>query len=310
MEDEGVVDKALRPIKIINRQLEDYLRSLLESLPNILLAIVIIALTWLLVKGVRFALKRVLGRARVRGSLIEVFQMLATTGLWLMGTLIALTVLFPTITPARALTTLGLGSVAIGFAFKDVFENFLAGTLMLIREPFRLSDHIECDGIEGQVENISIRDTTLRRTDGQVVVVPNAILFKNAVTVRTAQDFRRTTIICGVAYGEDVDAARKVITDAVRHVDSVRDDVRDVQIFAQAFGASSIDFEVTWWTGSRPVDIRTSRDQVVAAVKRALDEAGIEIPFPYRTLTLHEETREAFERIGIAAQGERREAAE
>ena len=310
MEDEGVVDKALRPIKIINRQLEDYLRSLLESLPNILLAIVIIALTWLLVKGVRFALKRVLGRARVRGSLIEVFQMLATTGLWLMGTLIALTVLFPTITPARALTTLGLGSVAIGFAFKDVFENFLAGTLMLIREPFRLSDHIECDGIEGQVENISIRDTTLRRTDGQVVVVPNAILFKNAVTVRTAQDFRRTTIICGVAYGEDVDAARKVITDAVRHVDSVRDDVRDVQIFAQAFGASSIDFEVTWWTGSRPVDIRTSRDQVVAAVKRALDEAGIEIPFPYRTLTLHEETREAFERIGIAARGERREAAE
>ena len=79
-----------------------------------------------------------------------------------------------------------------------------------------------------------------------------------------------------------------MIERAVREVDSVRDDVKDVQIFAQAFGASSIDFEVTWWTGSEPVDIRRSRDKVVSAVKRALDEEGIEIPFPYRTLTFKE----------------------
>ncbi|WP_348520808.1 mechanosensitive ion channel family protein [Algicella marina] len=76
-----------------------------------------------------------------------------------------------------------------------------------------------------------------------------------------------------------------MIRKAVVAVDSVRDDVRDVQVFAKEFGASSIDFEITWWTGSRPVDIRASRDQVVAAVKRALDDADIEIPFPYRTLT-------------------------
>ena len=63
---------------------------------------------------------------------------------------------------------------------------------------------------------------------------------------------------------------------------------RPVQIFAREFNSSSIDFEVTWWTGSKPVDERRSRDEVVAAVKRALDEAGIEIPFPYRTLTFKE----------------------
>ncbi len=74
----------------------------------------------------------------------------------------------------------------------------------------------------------------------------------------------------------------------MKSVDSVRDDVKDVQIFAQEFADSSINFEVTWWTGSRPVDIRRSRDKVVAAVKGALDEAGIEIPFPYRTLTFKE----------------------
>jgi small-conductance mechanosensitive channel len=81
-----------------------------------------------------------------------------------------------------------------------------------------------------------------------------------------------------------------VIRKAVTSVDTVHDD-QPIQVFAQAFGASSIDFEVTWWTGSKPVDIRTSRDQVVAAVKRALDDAGIEIPFPYRTLTFKENLR-------------------
>jgi len=128
----------------------------------------------------------------------------------------------------------------------------------------------------------------VRQTDGQLVVAPNAMFFKNPVTIRTARDVRRTTIICGVAYGEDVDEAREVIANAVRSVDAVRDDVRDVQIFAQEFGDSSINFEVTWRTGSRPVDIRASRDKVVAAVKRALDDAGIEIQFPYRTLTFSE----------------------
>ena len=84
-----------------------------------------------------------------------------------------------------------------------------------------------------------------------------------------------------------MDEAREVIAKAVATVDSVRED-QPIQIFAQAFNSSSIDFEVTWWTGSKPVDIRSSRDQVVAAVKRALNEAGIEIPFPYRTLTFKE----------------------
>lgn len=114
------------------------------------------------------------------------------------------------------------------------------------------------------------------------------MFFKNPVTIRTAKDVRRTTIICGVAYGEDVDKAREVIAKAVRSVDTVRDDVRDVEIFAQEFADSSINFEVTWWTGTKPIDIHASRDKVVSAVKRALDDVGIEIPFPCRTLTFKE----------------------
>nr|WP_159966284.1 mechanosensitive ion channel family protein [Profundibacterium mesophilum] len=269
-------------------QLHGYALGFWRVLPQILAALVFLLVVWGVVTLLQRTLPRAMRRARMRRALIDVMTMLVTVGLWLFGILIAVTIAFPTITPGRALTALGVGGVAIGFAFKDVFENFLAGILLLVREPFKVEDFIECEGIEGQVEVITIRDTHVRQTDGQLVVAPNAMFFKNPVTIRTAESLRRTTIICGVAYGEDVDNARAIIARAVRSVDSVRDDVKDVQIFAQEFADSSINFEVTWWTGSRPVDIRASRDKVVAAVKRALDDHGIEIPFPYRTLTFKE----------------------
>ncbi|MGR3761974.1 mechanosensitive ion channel family protein [Roseobacteraceae bacterium NS-SX3] len=269
-------------------QISGWFDSAVAALPRVGVALVILVLTVVVVWAVRAVISRIAKRARLRRNLSDVLQLLAGVVLWLIGGLIAVTIVFPSITPGKALTTLGLGSVAIGFAFKDTFENFLAGILILLREPFQIGDYVECEGAEGKIEAITIRDTHIRQTDGQLVVVPNSDLFHNPVTVRTDKELRRAQIICGVAYSENVDEAREVIAEAVRSVDTVRNDVRDIQVFAKAFGASSIDFEITWWTGSEPVDIRSSRDQVVAAVKAALDDAGIEIPFPYRTLTVNE----------------------
>ncbi|MFQ6552158.1 mechanosensitive ion channel family protein [Aestuariibius insulae] len=269
-------------------QLEGYVTGFWKVLPQIVMALIFLIVVWLIAKLVRWAIPRLMARARFRRALIDVAVMVATVAIWLFGVLIAATIAFPTITVGKIFTAAGVGGLAIAFAAKDTLENFFAGLMLLIREPFSKGDFIDCEGFEGQVEDITIRETHVRQTDGQVVVAPNSMFFKNPVTILTAGELRRTTVICGVAYGEDVDKARTIIEDAVKAVDSVRDDIKDVQIFAQEFGASSINFEVTWWTGSTPLDIRQSRDAVVSAVKRALDDAGIEIPFPYRTLTFKE----------------------
>ncbi|PVA05285.1 mechanosensitive ion channel family protein [Thalassorhabdomicrobium marinisediminis] len=278
----------MEPITILMNQLRDIARGAIEVAPMIVVAILVLFLTW----GVRAIatsiLDRVLRRTKLRASLKELFHLLLSIFIWTMGIMVAAVIVFPGLTPASILAGLGLGSVAIGFAFKDVFENFLAGIIILFRPEMRIGDFIECEDVEGVVEHIAIRETHIKQTDGQLVIVPNSILFKNPVWVRTDQPKRRVTVMCGVAYDVDVDEARDVITRAVKSCDTVEQTDKPVQIFAQAFGASSIDFEVTWWTGSKPVDIRTSRDQVVAAVKRALDDAGLEIPFPYRTLTFKE----------------------
>ena len=290
--------------RTLGEQIAGWAEAAVAAAPRLGVALLVILVTWITVRGFRLTIGR-FGR-RMRPNLVEVLQLVASVGPYFLGGLVALTIVFPTITPGSALTTLGLGSVAIGFAFKDTFENFLAGILILFREPFRIGDFVEVDGIEGKIEQITIRDSRIRQTDGQLVVMPNHTLFQNPVIVRTNRDLRRTTIIVGVAYGEDVDRSRQVIHDAVVQVKSVRDDVHDVQVFAREFNSSSLDFEVAWWTGSLPVDIRASRDQVVGAVKRALDEAGIEIPFPYRTLTFKEAlplTRQRGEGEGPGSEG-------
>lgn len=277
----------MEPIKILISQLREMAVDMIAILPQVAIALAVIFVTWLAAKGARVITRRLLDHARFRASLKNLFQLLVSLGVWVLGIMVAAIIAFPNLTPTKILAGLGIGSVAIGFAFKDIFENFLAGIIILLRREMRIGDFIECEGLEGQVDKILVRETHVRQTDGQLVIVPNSLLFKNPLTIRTDLDQRRTTIICGVAYGEDVDEAREIIKRAVEDCDSVITGSRPVQIFAQEFADSSINFEITWWTGSKPVDIRRSRDEVVSAVKRALDDAGIEIPFPYRTLTFN-----------------------
>lgn len=275
----------MEPVKILISQLTEIARSAIALLPQLALALAVLFLTALLSKLAKYLITRSLGRSKMRRSLKELFTLLTAIFVWVTGIMIAAVIVFPGLTPASILAGLGLGSVAIGFAFKDVFENFLAGIIILFRREMRIGDYIECEDIEGRVEHIAIRESHILQTDGQLVVVPNSILFKNPVVVRTHQEIRRITIICGVAYDVDVGEARKVITKAVEACDTVEQSTKPIQVFAQEFAASSINFEVTWWAGSKPVEVRTSKDQVIESVKTALDDAGIEIPFPYRTLT-------------------------
>ena len=247
----------------------------------------VLVLTWLVAKTAQRLVVWVTQGRRLRPSLVELLKNLTAIGTWVLGLLQAMTILFPEMSPTDLAAALGVGSIAIGFAFKDVFENFIAGVFVLSREPMRLGDYITCADVEGKVERITIRDTHLRRADGQLTVLPNAVLLKSPVEIRTDLEKRRVSLIVGVAYGEDIDQSRHTIQGAVRPLGTVDAD-RDVDVFANAFSSSSIDFEVTWWTISTPFEVRRSRDEVVTAIKTALDEAGIEIPFPHRTLTFKE----------------------
>ncbi|NNU15195.1 mechanosensitive ion channel family protein [Parvularcula sp. ZS-1/3] len=270
----------------LTERFADYWDGALALTPKLVVVAVILLITWVIARTVRLIVGWLANRADTRQSLKDLFKTLSGVGVWLFGGFAALTVLFPSINAGSIVAGLGVGGIVIGIAFQDIFKNFMAGVLILARKTMAIGDYIQADGVEGRIEHITLRDTYLRRVDGELVLVPNAHLFENPVRVWTDPDYRRYDIVAGVGYDEDVAHAREVIQGALDKLDFGAD--KKPQVFAAEFGASSINFNVRWWARPEPLDMHESRDKVVQAIKEALDNAGIEIPFPYRTLTFKE----------------------
>jgi small-conductance mechanosensitive channel len=272
---------------------ESYLTGALALAPKLIIAVLVLLLTWLVARAVRFVAGWITHRAHARESLTDLAKTLGGVLVWLFGIFAALAVIFPSINPSSLLAGLGVGGIVIGIAFQDIFKNFMAGVLILARKTMSIGDYISSNEVEGRIERITLRDTYLRRVDNELVLVPNAYLFENPVRVWTDASHRRYDIVVGVAYGEDVSEARGVIEKAVSGLGFGSS--RKPQVFAAEFADSSINFNVRWWAEPEPLDMHRSRDQVVQAIKEALDGAEIEIPFPYRTLTFAEGLRIAQE---------------
>jgi small conductance mechanosensitive channel len=280
----------MEPLSIIQHQMVGLYVAAVALIPNLIAGILVLLATWLAGRLFARLFANMLRRSHTRPSLVAAAVTLSRILIWLVGLSITATIIFPNLTAASLLTGLGIGSLAVGLAFRDIFENFLAGILILIRKPMRIGDDIQCESIRGRVEQITIRDTYIRKRSAELVLVPNSYLFKNPIEVLTDRPKRRIELIVGVAYGEDVDGARHVIRQAFADLKTV-DTAQPIDVFAREFNSSSMDFLVRWWTGSTPIEEHRSRDEVATAIKAALDRAGVEIPFPYRTLTFKEPLR-------------------
>ncbi|MCF8881360.1 mechanosensitive ion channel [Erythrobacter sp. SN021] len=280
-------DQTVNTFSTLQDQLVDMAEGFVRAVPGLVIALFILLLTWIIAKfAVRIA-DRLTAGTEIRPSLKQLIDTIVRLAIWIVGLMIALIVVMPGMTPASLLAGLGIGAVAIGFAFQDIFENFLAGVLIMVREKMRIGDVIECEGITGKVEHITLRETHVRKLSGELSVVPNSILFKNPVEIFTDKEQRRHEVVVGVSYDTQLDHAADVIRRAVEGLDDVLAS-KGVDIFAQEFNSSSVDFLVRWWAGSTPRDGWESKDKVVRAIKAALDNAGIEIPFPYVTHTFKE----------------------
>ncbi|MEE4288979.1 MAG: mechanosensitive ion channel family protein [Erythrobacter sp.] len=268
-------------------QLNDMGTEFVRALPSLAIAVVIIIITAIAAGFASRMAHASTAKTDLRPSLRQLSETIVKLSVWILGLLIAAIVVFPGLTVGSLVAGLGIGAVAIGFAFQDIFENFLAGVLIMVREKMRIGDVIECEGILGKVEHITLRETHIRSLSGELTVVPNSILFKNPVEILTDKEQRRHQVVVGVSYDTDLDQAADVIRKAVVSAPDV-DAEKGIDVFAQEFNSSSVDFLVRWWSGASPRAGWESKDQVVRTVKRSLDEAGIEIPFPYITHTFKE----------------------
>jgi MscS family membrane protein len=182
---------------------------------------------------------------------------------------------------------LGIGGLAFSLAARDTIADAIAGFIILVDRPFRIGDRIEIqgEGTWGDVTDIGLRTTRIRTRDNRMVIVPNSVIGANQVVNYTYPDPRyRIETHVGIAYGTDIETARTVIIDAVRNLEDVLHD-RPVDALYVEMGDSAMVFRVRWWIESY-VDTRRVIDRVHTALQHALDDAGIESPYPTQNLNV------------------------
>lgn len=271
--------------------IQEMLNSFIAALPNIGLAIIVFALFYLGAKWVRSMVERVTGAARLSRSAVLVLGRLSR---WLtigIGLLVALNIATPSFTTGELIQLLGISGVAIGFAFRDVLQNFLAGILLLLTEPFRIGDEIAISGYEGTVEDVQTRATVLRTYDGRRVVIPNASLFTESVIVNTAFDKRRSEYSVGIGYGDDIGQAMVLILEAIKAVEGVCEEPSPDVLVAE-LADFSVHLHARWWTDSRRADVLAVQSEVIAGIKVKLLESGVDLPFPTQQILFHDQTEE------------------
>jgi len=272
-------------------RIERFIEGFWWILPNLGIALVVFLLFLLGAWGARAAVSRVF-TARGRPDLAALLAGFVRWAIIALGLLVVATIVFPSVRPADVMATLGVGSIAIGFAFKDILQNWLAGLLILLRQPFRPGDQIIVGKHEGTVEHIEARAALITTYDGRRVIIPNSAVYTDAVTVNTAFPLRRSQYDVGIGYGDDIDRACEVILDAIRKVEGVAEDPAP-EAFAWEIAGSSVNIRVRWWTHSKRSDVVHAQGRVIRAMKQALSDAGIDLPFPTNVVLLHDQTEEA-----------------
>lgn len=279
------------PLQTAWQQLMQMVKGTIELLPNIIIAIIVFAIFWFVAKFSRRLIKN-LTRKKQSRNLGLVLARLSQGLMILVGAFISLAIVVPSFKPGDLVQLLGVSGVAVGFAFRDILQNFLAGILILITEPFTLNDQIVFKEFEGTVEHIQTRATTIRTYDGRRIVIPNAELFTNSVTVNTAFDQRRLQYDVGIGYGDDINQAKQIILEILRSNKNILQDPPPEALVVDLAG-STINIRARWWVNPpRRADVMDTQDQILTALNNKLVAAGIDLPFPTQQILFHDQTEE------------------
>lgn len=257
------------------------LTQLVEFIPDLLAALVILAVFWILFRATSPPLQAVLKRAGLHETLVRmlidnVYRVTVMVfGLVMAADQIGINV-------GAALAGIGVAGIAIGFAAQDSLANIIAGFLIFIDKPFEVGDWVRVEDEYGQVQNITMRTTRIRTRRNTYVVIPNKMIIDTVLENHSKHGATRVDVPIGIAYKENIPTAREVLLEAIQDIRGiVKTPAPDVVV--TELGGSSVNMNVRVWIDEaeqeQPVFFR-----VMEASKLALDAAGIEIPYPHLQL--------------------------
>tara|TARA_R110000772_G_scaffold262941_1_gene382365 strand:+ start:18165 stop:19595 length:1431 start_codon:yes stop_codon:yes gene_type:complete len=283
----GFADSSPWDLSPTYQQLQGMAASTFRALPIALLAIALLLLAWLLAGLASRVTGHVLAR-RLRTPLLRDMVARASAAVvFILGLYIVLRIAGLTSLAVTVVGGTGLLGLAIGFAFRDIAENFLASILISMQRPFAVGDFIEVKGYRGFVQRVNTRATLIMTRDGNHVQIPNAIIYKNEIINFTANPHTRQEFTVGIAYGDTMATAQTAALEVLRQHPAVLDEPEPL-VLVDELAASTVNLRVSYWVDTATYDARKVRSAVIRQVKNAFDLAGISMPSEAREVTFPE----------------------
>ena len=226
-------------------------------------------------------------RFGIRPLVRELLQRTLAALFFVVGLVLALDILGVTALVGAVLGTAGVVGLALGFAFQDIVENYFAGVLLSVRQPFAVGDLVDVDAHHGKVVRLTARELVLMTIEGNHLRLPNATVFKSPITNYTRNPLRRFDFSLGVANEEDLAAALDLGRQRLRQMPGVLDEPPPLALVRE-LADSNVAVQFAGWVDQREADFVKVRSEALRLVKSAFDEAGIEMPEPIYRVNLVE----------------------
>lgn len=264
-------------ISDLKSEVLNYYDNLVAITPKLIAAILVLLSAWFLARQIRRISGKKLKRQMEDPLLADFLSTLIRFTVFITGLLIALKIVgFGGIT-ASILAGAGISAFIIGFALRDIGENFLAGILMAFKRPFRVGDFVETGAIKGKIIGLNIRDTQLKTPDGKDVYVPNAMIIKNPLINYTIDGFLRYEFVVGLPSDTDYKATMQAIEEAVSKIDGIIKKRRKTTVYISGISAGRVDVTVHFWIDTFTVkeDTEKIRSKVFAAVQNVIKDKSL-----------------------------------
>ncbi len=266
-------------------KLDSWLDSLVINLPNILIAIVVFALSIIISKAISSGVSRLLEKTKLQESMKTLLSRIAAILIVILGLFLVLGILNLSKALNTVLAGAGVVGLAVGLALQGALANTYSGIVLSYVKHIKFGDWIESSGYEGEVVDLDLRSVTLKQPDNNLVYLPNKLVIENPIKNYSTTAQSRVILQCGVGYSSDLEFVRDLVKKTIlENFESIENKEEIIFLYSE-FGDSSINFETRFWIESTSaLEVAKAKTNAMIAIKAAFDKNDINIPFPIRTL--------------------------
>jgi small conductance mechanosensitive channel len=271
----------------VHASINSLVTGLFGRLPYLLAGLIVLVIFWLLSRFIRYIFLAGTRRAHLDARLRILISRMIVVVVLTLGIFTALTVIIPTFDLGSVIAGLGFSSFVIGFAAKDILNNFFSGVLILWQQPFHIGDHVFVGNNQGKVEYIGVRATSLRKDDGELILIPNGDMYSTALTIRGAGAKRRMALRITTRYGEDIAKLKRKIFQTLAATPGIVAEPRP-NVLVTDLAAEGAVVTVNFWINtneSKPLEVF---DRAAVGIIDALGRSHISV-FPPQTVAIQPE---------------------